>query len=76
MFLSRFGKLDKSFWWDLERISEYAGSQFTSTEFKEEFQTCGFHLMLAAPEHQEINRQVEFTWIFCVQYHTILWYML
>ena len=35
---------------------------FTSTDFKEECQNCGVHLSLAAPEHQEINRQVEVTW--------------
>ena len=31
-------------------------------EFKDEFQTRGVHLKLAAPEHQEINGQVEVTW--------------
>ena len=35
MFQSRFGKIDQFGWWDLERISEDAGTQFTSTEFKE-----------------------------------------
>ena len=48
--------------WDLERISADAGTQFTSTEFKEEFQTRGVRLTLAAPEHQEMNGQVEVTW--------------
>ena len=46
----------------LRRISADEGTQFTSTEFKEEFQTCGVHLTLAAPEHQEMNGQVEVTW--------------
>ena len=32
------------------------------TEFKEEFQTPRIYLTLAAPEHQEMNRQVEVTW--------------
>ena len=32
------------------------------TGFKEEFQTCGFHLTLAAPENQETNGQVKVTW--------------
>ena len=36
MFQSRFGKIDEFGWWDLERISADAGTQFTSTEFKEE----------------------------------------
>ena len=45
----------------MERISADAGIQFTSTDFKEECQTCGVHLMLSAPEHQEMNVQVEVT---------------
>ena len=35
MFQSRFGKIDQFGWWYLERISADAGTQFTSTEFKE-----------------------------------------
>ena len=31
MFQSRFGKIDQFGWWYLERISPYAGTQFTST---------------------------------------------
>ena len=62
MILSIFGKIDKLRWRDLERISSDAGMQFTLTEFKEVCQTCGVSLTLAAPEHQEINRQVEMTW--------------
>ena len=34
---------------------------FTSTEFKDECQTRGFCLTLAAPEHQEMNLQVQVT---------------
>ena len=55
------GKIDQLGWWDLERISSDAGTQFTSTEFKDECQTCRVRLTLAAPEHQEMNRQVEVT---------------
>ena len=51
MFQSRFGKIDEFGWWYLEIISSDAGTQFTSTEFKQECQTRGVHLMLAAPEH-------------------------
>ena len=36
MFQSRFGKIDKFGWWDLEKIPTDVGTQFTSTEFKEE----------------------------------------
>ena len=35
MFQSRFGKIDEFGWWYLERFSADAGTQFTSTEFKE-----------------------------------------
>ena len=62
MFHSRFGKIDQFGWWDLERISAYAGTQFTSTEFKEECQTRRVRLTLATPEHQDMNGQVEVTW--------------
>ena len=61
MFQSRFGKIDEFGWWDLERISVDAGTQFIFTEFKEECKTCEVHLTLAAPEHQEMNGQVEGT---------------
>ena len=62
MFQSRLGKIDQFGWWDLERISEDAGTQFTSTEIKDECQTRGVCLTLAAPEHQEMNGHVEVTW--------------
>ena len=62
MLQSRFGKIDEFGWWDLERISADAGTQFTLAEFKEQCQTRGVCLTLAAPENQELNRQVEVTW--------------
>ena len=31
MIQARFGKVDDFIWWHLERISEGAGTQFTST---------------------------------------------
>ena len=52
-------EIDQFEWWDLERILADAGTQFTSTEFKEECQTHGVRLTLAAPKHQEMNGQVE-----------------
>ena len=61
-FNSYSEKLNHLGWWDLERISADAGTQSTSTEFKDECQTCGFCLTLAAPEHQDMNGQVEVTW--------------
>ena len=54
--------MDQFGWWDLEIISADSGTQFTSTEFKEECQTHGVRLTLAAPEHQDMNGQVEVTW--------------
>ena len=62
MFQSRFGKIYQFRWWDLERISADTGTQFTSTEFKDECQNHGVRLMLAAPEHKDMNGQVEVTW--------------
>ena len=62
MFQSKFGKIDQFGWWDLERNSADAGTQFILTEFKEECQTRKVRLTLAAPEHQDMNRQVEVTW--------------
>ena len=44
MFQSKFGKIDEFGWGDLERISADSGTQFTSTDFKEEFQTRGVNL--------------------------------
>ena len=52
-------EIDELGWCDLERISADVGTKFTLKKFKEECQTRGGHLTLAAPEHQEINRQVE-----------------
>ena len=49
IFQSIFRKIDEFGWWDLERISEEAGSQFTSAKFKEECQTRGVHLTSEAP---------------------------
>ena len=62
IFQSRFGKTDEFGWWGIEIISSDAGTQFASMEFKEEFQTHGVHLLLAAPEYQRMNEQVEVTW--------------
>ena len=51
MFQSIFVKIEEFGWWDLEIISADSGTQFTSTEFKEEYQTCGVHFTLADTEH-------------------------
>ena len=52
MFQSRFGKIDQFGWWYLEIISADVGTKFTLTEFKDECQTRGVSLTLAAPEHK------------------------
>ena len=57
-----FGKLDEFGWWNLEIISEDAGTQFTYTEFQDKCQTCGVWITLAAPEHQKMNGQAGVTW--------------
>ena len=46
----------------MEIISADAGTQFTSTEFQDEFQTRGFRIDLASPEHQEMSGQVKVAW--------------
>ena len=51
MFQDRFEKVDEFVWWCLEIISSDAGTQFTSTDFKEECQTLGVGLTLADTEH-------------------------
>ena len=62
MFQSRFEQIDQFGSWDLERISADVSMQFTLTEFKDECQTRKVHLMVSAPEYQEMNGQVEVNW--------------
>ena len=52
MFQSRFGKIDEFGCRDLEIISADAGMQFNLTNFKQDCQTRGVHLTLAALDHQ------------------------
>ena len=73
MFQSRLGKIDEFGWCYLEKISADAGRHFTLTKFKEECQTCGFCLKLAAPEHQDMIGQVEVTWrTMCTVAHSLM----
>ena len=51
VFQSISGKIDEFGWWDLERNAADAGTQFNSTEFKDEFQTRSVNLTLADLEH-------------------------
>ena len=61
-FQKRFGKLDEFGWQDMERIKTDSGMQFTSKEFQESLSVSGVRLTLSAPDHQEMNFQVEVTW--------------
>ena len=54
-----FGKVDKFGLWDTQRVQNDAGTQFTSKEFQEGVYVHRVRLALAAPEHQEMNGQVE-----------------
>ena len=46
----------------MEIIQTYAITQFTPREFQEVLSVRGVRLVLAAPDHQEMNSGVEFTW--------------
>ena len=46
----------------MDRIQNCAGTQFTSKEFQEDLSVHGVRLSLAAPDHQEMNGQVEVIW--------------
>ena len=62
MFQEIFGKVDKFRWWDMYIFQTDTGKQFTSNEFQEGLYVCPVQLALAAPDHQEMNGQVEVTW--------------
>ena len=73
MFQSKSGKFDQFGWWDLERISADTGTQFTSTDFKDECQISGVSLTLAAPEYHDMDGQVEVTWrMLCTVAHSLM----
>ena len=46
----------------MDRIKNNAGPQFKPQKYKEGLSICGVRLELAAPEHQEMNGQIEVTW--------------
>ena len=46
----------------MDKIQTNAGMQFTSKDFHEVIFLRGVRLSLAAPDHQEMNSQVEATW--------------
>ena len=63
MFYERFGKIDLFGWWNIERNKTDAGTQFISKYFHEGISVCGVLPSRAAPDHQEMNGQVEVKWI-------------
>ena len=63
MFQARFGKVDEFVWWYMERIQTDAGTQFTYKDIQEGLYEHGVWLELEAPYNQEMNGQVEVTWL-------------
>ena len=61
MFQARFGKLDKSGWWDRDIIQTDTGTQFTLKDFQEVLSVRRVQISLAAPDHQEMNGKFEVT---------------
>ena len=59
IFQARFLKVNGFVWCYIERIKTYFGAQFTSKEFQEGLSVRRVRLALLAPDHQEINVQVE-----------------
>ena len=62
MFQEIFGKVDEFGWWYMQIIQTEAVTQFTSNDFQEGICVRGVRIELAAPDHQEINGQIEVTW--------------
>ena len=62
MFQEIFGNLDEFGWWDTERLQNDASTQFNPKEFQEGLSRSLVKLLLAEPEPQEINGQVEVAW--------------
>ena len=62
MFQTRFGKVYEFGWWDMEIVQNDAVTHFTSKEFQGDCYVRGIWLVLAAPDHQEMNGWVEVTW--------------
>ena len=62
MFQEISGKVDEIGWWDMEIIQSDSGTQFTSKQFQEVLSVRGVLIALEAPDHQEMNGQVELTW--------------
>ena len=68
MFQERFGKVYKFGWWDMDRIQTDDGNVFYPKGVSGGLSVCGLQLVLAPPDHQEMNVQAEVT---CLTLKTI-----
>ena len=59
---SRFVKVDKFGWWDLELIQTDAGMLFYYKKSQESISIRGVRHKLSAPDHKEISGLFEVTW--------------
>ena len=59
MFQTIFEKVDEFGWWDIEIIQTDSVMQFTSKKFQEGISVPVLKIALEAPDHQEMNGQVE-----------------
>ena len=59
MFQAIFVKVDEFGWWGMQRTQVDTGMQFKSKKFSEYLSVRGVKIVLAAPDHQEMNVQVE-----------------
>ena len=61
IFPEIFGKLDVFGLWDMEITQTDSNIQFTYKEFQEGLSIRVLKLVLASPDHQETNGQIEVT---------------
>ena len=62
MFQSRSGKSTNLDGWTYKAFQQMQDCNLPQWSSKKNIKTHGIHLMLAAPEHKEINGQVEVKW--------------
>ena len=62
VFQARFTKVDEFGWWDFEQCQTDSGMQFIYRNFQERLSLRGLKITLEAPDHQEMNGQVEVSW--------------
>ena len=73
MFQSRFGNIDEFGWWDLEKNYSRCRIAIYPDGVQRRMPNLRSSLKLKAPEHQEMNRQDEVTWItLCIISQTLM----